>query len=757
MMEDEQKKKTIMQYFSWLDSMVKVSNDFAYTDINISLESFILKLLNIVGVGKFENCNSKKINYPYIDLIDEKNNVGIQITSETKASKIKETLDKSFGLKISFFFLTMKYNPKKESYLSYPNFSVEDDVYTFEKIIKIIGDNDEMMDNVIEFLTSSIVLPVDINIFRTKVNGYSMYFKEMILNNIEEVCKNFVPTSITMKCLKHLEEKNLLILIGNPGVGKSFNSKFLVAKYIEKGYKLLYSPNKNLRDILNDYNKNDNFILFIDDIFGSNNINFMDSLSEEEIQYILENKKNNMKIIINSRTSISNEVNEKFEKIGRLQLTHFIIETSKFTNAEKARILIKHLKLSKIPSRCLYSLFEKESIWYSKFPKSKIYQIILHKNFNPRLIEQMTMTDLVRFDDDYFNTFITNLDNPAKIYDKAYELNLSKLERDIMKILYLKSTDRLGYNILVDDVYKILINYGVDEEDFKIAIRKLEQSFISIYEIQGNRYCKFYDPSIMDYCMNKFSNSYDMEKFIDYIENSNELDKLILNKKISSAKVKNKIIELEYHNYDLIGEMGTDIIESDEMKKYIKNSILSNKNTRYFGEERFFDNKYIKDSEFIEKIMKNGNFGIYISFGSFGYSNPQTKIIMDNYSKMNEANKEKIIDSSIFEVNSLIDYEIRDYITDQSCRDDCTLTKLENEYEHIKERIFERLDDEKMDKELLNNIERRIAAFDIDEYKDYIDDVFNDMEKIKEDLNDNLDKDTIETINIVEEYYKTII
>ena len=73
MLSNEEKIKTIIQYFSWLESIIKINNDFAYTDINISIENFVLKLLEIMGIGNYENCNLKKINYPYIDLIDEKN------------------------------------------------------------------------------------------------------------------------------------------------------------------------------------------------------------------------------------------------------------------------------------------------------------------------------------------------------------------------------------------------------------------------------------------------------------------------------------------------------------------------------------------------------------------------------------------------------------------------------------------------------------------------------------------------------------
>ena len=93
----------------------------------------------------------------------------------------------------------------------------------FEKIIKLLKNQEEKIDDVLNFLKSSIILPVKLDDLRKLFGGYSKYQQETILRDIENTCKKFVPTSITAKCIKHLEDKNLLILVGNPGVGKSYN------------------------------------------------------------------------------------------------------------------------------------------------------------------------------------------------------------------------------------------------------------------------------------------------------------------------------------------------------------------------------------------------------------------------------------------------------------------------------------------------------------------------------------------------------
>lgn len=754
MLSNEEKIKTIIQYFSWLESVIRVNNDFAYTDINISIESFILKLLEIMELGTYENCNIKKINYPYIDLIDEKNKIGIQITSETNSRKIKETLNCSSTIKLKFFLLDSSYKPRVKTFNQYSTFSIDDDILNFEKIIRLLKNQEEKIDDVLNFLKSTIVLPVKLDDLSELFRGYSKYQQETILKDIENTCKKFVPTSITSKCIKHLEDKNLLILVGNPGVGKSYNSKFLVAKYLENGYKLLYSPNKNLKDILEEYNDEEKFILFIDDIFGSNNIDFMSTISDSEIVSLLENTNKNLKIIINSRISFFNDVNQKYDKIGRLGLKPFVIETSQFTYAEKTRILIKHLKLSKIPQKCIYTLFERGNFYISNITNPlNIYRIIYHKNYNPRLVDLMTRLDFIDFNDNYIDKFIENLDNPYLIYDHSYNNNLEGNERLIIKAIYLKSVYKNNYEVKVDDLYKIISQFNITEEEFKISLKKLEKSFISLYNSGNKLVCKFYDPSIMDYCINKFKTSSDMESFIDKIENKEELDNVLLNDRITINKRKQKVIELDYTNFEILRKLETPILQDEEFATYIKEKIFSDKSSFSYGKDYFFNETFITESEILNRLSSTSNIGKYISLSIDGSNNNITKIIIKNFSKFSVKLRNQIIEYSINEIDDLIDSEIRQYIYSQDSKELCTKEILDSEYDDIKTLIIENLKNEGMSINVLNEIIINLKSFNMMEFEDYIDDTFNK----EDDINTNVDDDTSETINIVENYYKSII
>lgn len=754
MLSSEEKIKTIIQYFSWLESIIKINNDFAYTDINISIENFVLKLLEIMKIGNYENCNLKKINYPYIDLIDEKNKIGIQITSETNSKKIKETLNFNSTIKLRFFLLDSSYKPRIKTFSQYPNFSIDSDIINFEKIIKLLENQEEKIDDVLNFLKSSIILPVKLDDLRKLFGGYSKYQQETILRDIENTCKKFVPTSITAKCIKHLEDKNLLILVGNPGVGKSYNSKFLVAKYLEIGYKLLYSPNKNLKDILQEYNDKEKFILFIDDIFGSNNIDFMSTISDSEIVSLLENTNRNLKIIINSRISFFNDVNQKYDKIGRLGLKPFVIETSQFTYTEKARILIKHLKLSNIPKKCIYNLFEKGKFYIKNITNPlNIYRIIFHKNYNPRLVDLMTRLDFINFDDNYIDKFIENLDNPYLIYDHSYNNNLENNERLIIKAIYLKSVYKNNYEVKVDSLYRIISQFNITEEEFKISLKKLEKSFVSIYASGNNLICKFYDPSIMDYCINKFKESNDMAIFIDKVENKEELDNILLNDKIDVKKRKKKIIELDYTNFEILKKMDVSILKDDEFATYIKEKIFSEKNSFSYNEDCFLKESFIEENEILNRLSFTSNIGKYISFSIDGFNNNITKIIIKNFSSFSIKLQNQIIKCSINEIDDLIDSEIREYIFSQDSKEVCTEEILYSEYDDIKTLIMKNLENDGMNINLLNEIEMNLKSFSMIEFEDYIDDAFNEDNYI----NTNVDNDALETISIIENYYKSII
>lgn len=99
----------IIQYFSELSSKVKLSNQLNLMDINILCENQVMRALNMLFDWKLYNANSKLQNAEALDLIDDENCIAIQVTSNTRTSKIKETFTKAQETSFANYQLYMFY------------------------------------------------------------------------------------------------------------------------------------------------------------------------------------------------------------------------------------------------------------------------------------------------------------------------------------------------------------------------------------------------------------------------------------------------------------------------------------------------------------------------------------------------------------------------------------------------------------------------------------------------------------------------
>lgn len=84
----------IIQWFSQQSSFIKLNNKLNLNNINIHKEFEFMQILNLLYGYNLESTNTKRSNFPAIDLIDNKNKIAVQVTSDTSINKIKDTLEK---------------------------------------------------------------------------------------------------------------------------------------------------------------------------------------------------------------------------------------------------------------------------------------------------------------------------------------------------------------------------------------------------------------------------------------------------------------------------------------------------------------------------------------------------------------------------------------------------------------------------------------------------------------------------------------
>lgn len=162
-MDNRQTNITVIgRRLAYLSAEVKIFNTLNLTDINVYAENFYRDFFNLLGY-KFDNTNFYANNYAHIDLIDTKNKLAIQVTSQNDNVKIQESIDgffakteyKEYKLKILLISKEAKSYRTKFG----KNFNHKEDVLDINRILAIINDIKDIdkIKEIADFLDKNIL------------------------------------------------------------------------------------------------------------------------------------------------------------------------------------------------------------------------------------------------------------------------------------------------------------------------------------------------------------------------------------------------------------------------------------------------------------------------------------------------------------------------------------------------------------------------------------------------------------------------
>ena len=148
----------------------------------------------------------------------------------------------------------------------------------------------------------------------------------------------------------------VLIIIGDPGIGKTTTSFMVILNYIMQDYKLKYSTDcMNLSDLKKaiSQSSNEKEIIYLDDCFGQAYFKMKESQENELVQLIkyvqLCPQK---KLLLNSRITIYQEakINTSLLQIEEKNDYEVLtLNAPKLTINDRTLILYNHLTFSEIP------------------------------------------------------------------------------------------------------------------------------------------------------------------------------------------------------------------------------------------------------------------------------------------------------------------------------------------------------------------------------------------------------------------------
>lgn len=418
-------------------------------------------------------------------------------------SKLKrEELQKILKIKPNNYILatSVGLTPKNKTNIMKlfdPYISSEKDIYGRDDLNNLLGKYPNIeKQNLKLWLNSQAVLD--------RILHSSIYNQnEIEIDSIRQKIKYYVRNKTFMESKEMLEKRHYCIIAGIPGIGKTTLAEMLSIEYLSNGYELI-KVFSDISEAFEVFNPNSRQIFFYDDFLGQTSMENKFGKNEEQklikfIEFII--KSPNTRLILTTREYILNKAKEIHEKLNHVNYfgRDYLIQLVDYTELQKAEILFNHLYFSDLSAEYKYIIFEDKN--YLK--------IIQHPNFNPRIIETM-VNNASKFGlnyKNYLNKFLENLENPRKIWDHAFECQITETSRILLLVLTNLPNEVFKENLeqAFNELYKCRSKrYGFsrDAQAFRKSLKELDGNFIKIDSSEHRTTIEFHNPSILDFMNN---------------------------------------------------------------------------------------------------------------------------------------------------------------------------------------------------------------------------------------------------------------
>ncbi|KLI14025.1 restriction endonuclease [Brachyspira hyodysenteriae] len=460
-------------------------------------------------------------------------------TYSSLLNSLKKELEKIDKLKPEKYYivtsLPLTPNNVKNIYNMFSSYmSDTSNIIDLSEINKLLEENTDIVERHYKlWLSSSSILQI--------INNQNILIDcEYLIDDIKKEKHLYVQTSFYKKSIDILDKNHVIIITGDPGVGKTTLSKMLVLFYLEKNYNVRYSSDSSIKDIKKSILKGKNKeVILIDDFLGQHYLELKENYAKELKTLISHSKTCNKKLILNTRITIMNEAKNFFIEFNEIIKDNdtVLIDLNEISNYEKALILYNHMYFSDIPKS-----------YFNNIKKNKnYYRIINHNNYNPRIIEYITSNYKDVEYNEYVNFIIDNLNNPAKIWENEFVKRIEKVDRIMMYTIYSLTNHYIDINILKESFNKRLFELkDIDTtiNNFDSTLNRLSNSLLKInIDKNNNKNISVLNPSINDYIFNYLR--YNENEIMNILNNAVYIEQYLnLYNKFNESFINEKIINL---------------------------------------------------------------------------------------------------------------------------------------------------------------------------------------------------------------------
>lgn len=324
------------------------------------------------------------------------------------------------------------------------------------------------------------------------------------MQEIKENVHLYVPTANHDDAMAKLEERGTVIITGPAGIGKTTLADYVALHYVTKGFSFV-RISEEIREAESVYSEEEHQLFYFDDFLGRN---YLEALSGHEgaqvVQFIRRVARDKKKrFILTSRSTILNQGKVLIDVLQTNNLEHneFEVSFDAFSSMDKAKILYNHL---------WHSLLERAYI-DELYVGRRYYQIITHRNYNPRLIRYITESDrLINCPAEEYWRYSKNLlDNPSKVWENPFEAQHDDFGRALIFLVTLNGR-AISQNELSESFSRFIAHIDSKSmhgrRDFLQTLRQLAGSMLARTVVrEGEPTINLFNPSIGDFVLHRYA------------------------------------------------------------------------------------------------------------------------------------------------------------------------------------------------------------------------------------------------------------
>lgn len=313
---------------------------------------------------------------------------------------------------------------------------------------------------------------------------------EALLEDIRDRVRLYVRSPAFDRALKRLNESNVVVITGSPGVGKSLLAEMLVLEHWHKGWQVI-QVSSDINEAWELTQPKRHQIFLYDDFLGETDISERSAKNEDSriVRFMRRVTQDETKrLVMTTRSQVLRQAEFRRETLqrGDFSVNECVVDVTEYGDLDKARILYNHLYFSHLERDVVRGFVSRKCYW----------QVINHPNFSPRIIEQIVRRRYT-VAEDLADALTLVLDRPVELWGTMFFTVLSEVARRIVLSLIMFGSAPS------DDIVRAVSLKDASPTDYKHALKALEGTFISIEKrARGvDSSISYANPSVRDFVL----------------------------------------------------------------------------------------------------------------------------------------------------------------------------------------------------------------------------------------------------------------